>query len=345
MRLLFELSGEHPVLPAAEAYAIALSISPNSKQIASEPGVSVIDVPSLKSLSSAKDYPFDRTAYSHTGHRHLFSCPPSDIEKELKKTEERGEFPEKGSVRIRVKECGEKKGRSIKLALEKELGGVLFPKHAIDLVKPDISIRILVSQNAHCGIVLHEQEKRPLGERKPAKRPFFSPISLAPKLARAMVNLAIVKEGSKVLDPFCGTGGILLEAGLMGMRLVGSDLEWNMVEGCQRNLEHFGLKDFKVIRADIGSVVASLDSVDFDAVVTDVPYGRASGTRGEKVALIYERMFRTASLVLAPGKRLVLAIHDPALLRCGPDFRELQRIGVRVHRSLTRYLIVFERNA
>jgi tRNA (guanine10-N2)-dimethyltransferase len=193
--------------------------------------------------------------------------------------------------------------------------------------------------------VLHEQEKRPLGDRKPAKRPFFSPISLAPKLARAMVNLAIVKAGSKILDPFCGTGGILLEAGLMGMHLVGSDLEWNMVEGCQKNLKHFGLNDFKVFRADIGSVVPNLDSMDIDAVVTDAPYGRACGTRGEKVALIYERMFRTASQVLAPGKRLVLAIHDPALLKCGPDFREVQRIGVRVHRSLTRYLMVFERNS
>lgn len=343
MRLLLELSGEHSVLPEAEAFAVALSISPKSRQIVGEPGVSVIEVPSVKKLISVKDYPFDRMAYSHTGHRHIFSCPPSDIENELKKAEERGEFPEKGSVRIRVKEFGDRNGRSIKLALEKELGGVLFPKHAIDLVKPDISIRILVSENAHCGIVLHEQQKRPIGDRKPAKRPFFSPISLAPKLARAMVNLAIVKEGSKILDPFCGTGGILLEAGLMGMRLVGSDLEWNMVEGCQKNLEHFGLRDFKVFRADIGSVVPNLESLDIDAVVTDAPYGRACGTRGEKVALIYERMFRTASQVLAPNKRLVLAIHDPELLKYGTDFTQVQRIAFRVHRSLTRYLMVFER--
>ncbi len=44
---------------------------------------------------------------------------------------------------------------------------------------------------------------------------------MSPKLARCMVNLTGVKENDLVLDPFCGTGGILIEAGIMGARVIG----------------------------------------------------------------------------------------------------------------------------
>ncbi len=56
----------------------------------------------------------------------------------------------------------------------------------------------------------HRVARARLEARKVTHRPFSLPISLHPKLARALVNLARVPMGGVLLDPFCGTGGILL---------------------------------------------------------------------------------------------------------------------------------------
>ena len=48
--------------------------------------------------------------------------------------------------------------------------------------------------------------------RRPRARPFFHPAAIFPKLSRALVNLSRVGAGEVFLDPFCGTGSLLLEA-------------------------------------------------------------------------------------------------------------------------------------
>lgn len=64
---------------------------------------------------------------------------------------------------------------------------------------------------------------------------------LPPKLAQTIVNLATgpetPAESTVILDPFCGTGVILQEAGLMGYGMYGSDLETRMVDYSAKNLE------------------------------------------------------------------------------------------------------------
>lgn len=45
-----------------------------------------------------------------------------------------------------------------------------------------------------------------------------------PQLAKSLINISGVKEGSLILDPFCGSGTVLLEAKLNGFKSVGSDL-------------------------------------------------------------------------------------------------------------------------
>ncbi|MBM4249386.1 MAG: methyltransferase domain-containing protein [Euryarchaeota archaeon] len=332
MRLLFELSGEHPALPAAEAEAVAVAVDSGTRRFLSEPGLLGLELP------RRHDFPLERLAYTHAIHRHLFSCP-LDVAQEMLGAVRLGE----GTVRLRVKGLGGALRGPQKVALERKLGGVLGEGHRIDLTRPDIRVRLFVSEKAHAGVTLFEQDKRAIEGRRPVRRPFFSPVTLHPKLARALVNLSRVPNGGRVLDPFCGTGGILIEAGLMGMRVAGSDIEWTMVEGARQNLQHYGMTDLRLFQSDIGEVPLSIGELEVDAVVTDAPYGRASGTRGEKVAGIYGRLFRTASSLLGSGKRMVLAVHDPALVPAHPDFRLVQAFEARVHRSLTRHLMVFEK--
>ena len=61
---------------------------------------------------------------------------------------------------------------------------------------------------------------------------------LPPKLAQILINLCgPLPEGSRILDPFCGTGVVLQEALLMGYKAYGTDLEQRMVDYTERNLE------------------------------------------------------------------------------------------------------------
>ena len=60
---------------------------------------------------------------------------------------------------------------------------------------------------------------------------------LPPKLAQILINLCgPLPAGSRLLDPFCGTGVVLQEALLMGYSAYGTDLEPRMVEYTEKNL-------------------------------------------------------------------------------------------------------------
>ncbi|HUI38863.1 MAG TPA: DNA modification methylase, partial [Thermoplasmata archaeon] len=79
-----------------------------------------------------------------------------------------------------------------------------------------------------------------------------------------------------------------------------------------------------------------------DAVVTDPPYGRASGTHGERPELLVSRVLpRWAEKVRAGGRVVVVLPGGPDPL--GPPWRRVYSIPDRVHRSLTREFRVFER--
>ncbi|EMR74772.1 THUMP domain protein, partial [Thermoplasmatales archaeon SCGC AB-540-F20] len=94
----------------------------------------------------------------------------------------------------------------------------------VNLDNPDLEMRVVVTDtNVYVGSKIVEVKRGEFEKRKVQHRPFFSPISLHPKLARALVNLSSIKRNEKLLDPFCGTGGILLEAGLIGTKIIGSD--------------------------------------------------------------------------------------------------------------------------
>ena len=61
---------------------------------------------------------------------------------------------------------------------------------------------------------------------------------LPPKLAQILINLCgLLKPGSVVLDPFCGTGVVLQEALLMGYRAYGTDISERMVDYSEKKLK------------------------------------------------------------------------------------------------------------
>jgi tRNA (guanine10-N2)-dimethyltransferase len=179
--------------------------------------------------------------------------------------------------------------------------------------------------------------------RRMSALPFRRPIGLAPRLARAAANLARVRPGDRVVDPFLGTGALLAEAALLGGRVTGVDQEATMVQGALRNFTHLGVEADRLVVGDAGEVEFAGSDGPFDAVLTDPPYGRASTTRGEEAPALVRRVLPRWADRLRPGGYVVVVLPggpDPL----GPGWQRVLSVPVRVHRSLTREFRVYRRS-
>lgn len=102
---------------------------------------------------------------------------------------------------------------------------------------------------------------------------------MPPKLAQIMINLAKVKEGQLIFDPFCGTGTILQEALLDDYRIVGSDANGEQIERCKENLTWLSEKyvltypEYKVFQAGYNEAIKKLKPDSVDAIVTESTLG------------------------------------------------------------------------
>ena len=63
------------------------------------------------------------------------------------------------------------------------------------------------------------------------KRPFLGPTSTSHDLAFLMVNQAEINVGDMVLDPFVGTGSILISCSAVGATAFGSDIDSRVLQG------------------------------------------------------------------------------------------------------------------
>lgn len=317
----FELSGEHPTMPLAEAFSL-LSMHDGAMPFQTGPGYVI-----CKLEEEHLDPICDRIALTHRIGRHLLTCQYRDLWEAVKDME----VPE-GTFSIRVKRFENAMPSVDTRALINRLGGILKERNKVDLNNPDNEIRVFLSDRVSIFLVDRIIDRKALETRKVAERPYFSPISLHPRYARALVNMAGVRPGDRMLDPFCGTGGILLEAASMGILPIASDLSEDMVEGCRRNLAHYGYELYDSAVCDIGDINDHFDHLK--AVVTDPPYGRSTSTQGEELEAIYRRALEASFDVLTDNG--VLGITLPYRLDEIRGYQERYVFAQRVHRSLTR---------
>lgn len=328
MRIMLELSGEHAELPAAEAVACMNGFI--NKIIEKNGRMLIVDIFEDKKnkLSELK-----RLAFSHYISKFIFSCSLQELFEKAKGIDIEGE-----TFRVRAKKLGTEINTE---KIERTLGAIIAAKNKkVNLKSPDAEIRVCVADKCFVGERIVEIDRKQYEKRKSNLRPFFSPISLHPRIARAMVNLARIKEGYSLLDPFCGTGGILIEAGLIGLNIIGSDIDEKMVKGTKGNLEFSGLRKYRVLKSDIGEIARYIKKVD--AVVTDPPYGRGSSTKKEPVAELYRRAFEILNKVLKKNRYLVIVVPNKEFIDLGKEFFELAECySIRVHKSLTRNICVY----
>lgn len=214
----------------------------------------------------------------------------------------------------------------------------------ISLSHPERRIWI-ASDAAGADVFLEEVapvDATPYSARRISCLPFQRPVGLDPRLARASANLARIRRGDRVVDPFVGTGALLAEAGSLGARVYGVDLDPTMIRGALTNLAHLGVEAEELTVGDAATTRCGPDGIAFDAVLTDPPYGRASATGEEGGAALVARVLSVWAERVREGGRVVV------ILPGGPDplpapWRRTISIPLRVHRSLTREFRVYER--
>jgi len=180
-------------------------------------------------------------------------------------------------------------------------------------------------------------------DREPSRRPFFRSIALPIRLSRALINLARVKEGDTILDPFAGTGSILIESHYMGLKSIGIELDWKICHGCIANLNYYKVPS-PLILGDSTEII--LQGVD--GIATDPPYGRAASTHGESSLRIYTKFIEKTAEWLRRRKRAVFM--SPTYINkdidetlCEYGLILIDKIYMYVHGGLTRTIYVVER--
>ena len=221
-----------------------------------------------------------------------------------------------------------------------KLGEKVPIKNKIDLTKPDVKILYYSGEKTIISIWERDLETyyTKCLEHHIRYRPFFSPISIHPRISRSMVNLSNSTKGDRVIDPFCGTGGILIEIADMQIEAIGIDILGKMVEKSVGNLKHYNLKGM-VVKGDVNNI----KNYDFKAIVTDPPYGLSTTTKGEGVKEIMLRSMEIYTRTMKKGQRIVMAVSNPKLINT-KDFKLLHKSEWYIHKSLTRYILVLERN-
>ncbi|HET6398341.1 MAG TPA: hypothetical protein VFH47_02165 [Candidatus Thermoplasmatota archaeon] len=342
MHLAVLLAGDHPTLPRAELEAVVAVAAPGAR-VHTEGLVAVVhaDTPALRKA-------MDRLAQAMAWGEWWGTASDDEAGLEALAAVVRAHAPGQGAAAVAFERRGLAKSPNHE-AVVRRLGDALREAgHTIDLrgaqhrvfawfADGRVTVGLLQGTMAH-GSFRH---------RHVDNRDHFHPVSLHPRRAASLLHLARVPPGGRVYDPFCGTGGIVLEAALEGHEAWGSDLDAWMVQGTHQTLADIPPEPLEasVFVADVEEGCHLVPPVD--AIITDMPYGKASTTAGEQVRALHARSLRAFRACLRPGGRAVIGTADATVAEeaVKAGWTVLERHEEHVHRSLVRHWMVLARPA
>jgi tRNA (guanine10-N2)-dimethyltransferase len=341
--LFFLLSGEHETLPVSELKAILEAEGCPFKILEK-----LDQTLRLKAELNCVEILKRRAALTRICGLELFNCRAniSAILKAAHFTGLKEVVTDGESFEVRVRRVKDYSQKLDCLTIERKLGEVVLNKTVnakVKLKNPDRTLIGILTENKFVfGLKLAGIEPKSFVERRPKKRPFFHPSAMTAKLARCMVNLAEPRSGELVLDPFCGTGTMLIEAALIGCRALGLDIQRRMASGSRRNLAHFHITPEGIIVADAKNPPLT----KIDCLVTDPPYGISATTLKRTTQQIVEEVLTAIHDMLNKGRRICIAA--PKTLGIGHlgvalGYKHLESHFVYVHRSLTREIAILEK--
>lgn len=343
MELLCIQSQEHPTLPQGELKAVIECEEMECNLNVITEGLVTLDTISSQNIDEYYQILTRRLGYTHEVHQIIKSSSINDLEEDILSIEWQDYINENFAVRLKRFNSDVDT-----VAIERKVGSLILEKTEnikVKLNNPDSLVRLVAFKDMiYIAIEKYHLNKKHFEDIKPHKRPFFYPGSMSPKLARCMVNLSRVKAGQLVLDPFCGTGGILIEAGLIGCKVVGSDVNWKMKNGTAINLDYCGITDYRTFHLDVREL-KMYEKVA--GVVTDPPYGISTSTGDiegndifkEFFHAIYDNMADDAYLCMASPHYVDL---NPMMSEVG--FELVEQYSIKMHRSLTRIISVIQKS-
>ncbi len=235
-----------------------------------------------------------------------------------------------GQFYVRVKDLKQCHGTDA----EPLIGGLLGGSGRTSFSHPDFVILAYHLDKWYICREIYHRDSGDSNKRRAPLRPFFSPISMDPHFASFLINIGHFKKGSKLLDPFCGGGGILLEAHIKGFETVGVDILNEMVVGARTNMKYYGARNSEIIRGDF--LQMHFDT-HIDGIVTDFPYGRNSHMSGEAKSMYRDSSKKMAEILASGSRACVVTDSMENLKDFESEFFVDAVFPVRVHKSLTRY--------
>jgi tRNA (guanine10-N2)-dimethyltransferase len=228
--------------------------------------------------------------------------------------------PDLEEIAKTVKEMARKEGLSVRFILPRKgqsLSGAQVEENGLI----GRGVEFLLS-SGESGVVLGRtvavqgfQEDADRDMQKPDRRVYEG--LLPPKLARILVNLSRRPDTRSLIDPFCGSGVLLIEALALGLDVYGVDRDTGALEASRRNLEWFSERarvqgKYRLRPGDSRNLSEYFKPLSIDAAATEPDLGpplrrplsfdqakeAAAGLRD-----LYARVLAELRIVLKPGSR------------------------------------------
>jgi len=144
----------------------------------------------------------------------------------------------------------------------------------------------------------------------------FGPCTLRPPISASLVMLAKLEVGDVVLDPMCGGGTISLEGCQMGAQYhVGGEIHDMAIKRSMDN--YLALKEKNSLPSQPPAdffqwdcLVPCLRDNSVDVIITDLPFGKRSGSKADNRVLYPRTLLSMARVVRPTTGRAVLLTQD-----------------------------------
>ena len=138
------------------------------------------------------------------------------------------------------------------------------------------------------------------------------PWSTNPVVASVLVRMAKIRPNQTVHDPCCGTGTLLIAAGLVApsLRISGTDHDHETLERARSNLFDQRLPA-RLAEADAIPIPHPPGTVD--RIICNLPFGKQVGSHSDNL-ILYQRLMHEIARTLRADGRAVLLTEDKRLL-------------------------------
>lgn len=211
-----------------------------------------------------------------------------------------------------------------RLQAVKDIGFVIigFP----DIHNPKVNLAITKINNNY---IFGEYEKNDLSWQRFDKMPHSYSNGLSLKMARAIINISVQNNlDSKVIDPCCGIGTVVLEGLDLGIDIKGIEISKQIAHNARNNIEFFGYDRDIIICNDMHNLKEK-----YDIAIIDIPYGIFSPITYEEQVKIIKTSRKIAEKVIL----ISFEDMDKELMQEG--FKVIDK-GTIVKNRFTRYITI-----